>query len=233
MLLDLRTAPLVDQRPLLDVVVEAVADAERADRGLEPLDERVVDPGLHEDAVRADAGLAGVAELRRHRPFDRTLEVGVVEDDQRRVAAELERDLLHGRRALREQQPPDLGRAREAECAHGRAVRDHVADHRRLAGDDVEDARRAVPRGARARPAPAPSSGVSVAGLSTSVQPAASAGPALRVIIAIGKFHGVIAAATPTGWRTVSTRRPAAFVGIVSPYRRFASSANHSMNPAP
>jgi hypothetical protein len=35
-------------------------------------------------------------------------------------------------------------------------------------------------------------SGVSSAGLSTTVQPAASAGPILRVAIAAGKFHGVI-----------------------------------------
>src|SRR6266851_8060751 len=41
--------------------------------------------------------------------------------------------------------------------------------------------------------------GVAVAGFSTIVQPAASAGPALRVIIAAGKFHGVIAAVTPIG----------------------------------
>ena len=37
--------------------------------------------------------------------------------------------------------------------------------------------------------------GVAVAGFNTIVQPAANAGPALRVIIAAGKFHGVIAAA--------------------------------------
>src|SRR5271157_5640271 len=36
--------------------------------------------------------------------------------------------------------------------------------------------------------------GVAVAGFSTIVQPAARAGPDLRVIIAAGKFHGVIAA---------------------------------------
>src|SRR5579862_6532605 len=36
--------------------------------------------------------------------------------------------------------------------------------------------------------------GVAVAGFKTIVQPAASAGPAFRVIIAAGKFHGVIAA---------------------------------------
>ncbi len=41
--------------------------------------------------------------------------------------------------------------------------------------------------------------GVCSAGLSTTVQPAASAGATLRVIIAFGKFHGVIAAHTPIG----------------------------------
>ena len=41
--------------------------------------------------------------------------------------------------------------------------------------------------------------GVWLAGLSTMVQPAANAGPALRVIIAAGKFHGVMAAVTPIG----------------------------------
>src|SRR6266516_3450987 len=40
--------------------------------------------------------------------------------------------------------------------------------------------------------------GVAVAGFKTMVQPAASAGPDLRVIMALGKFHGVIAAHTPT-----------------------------------
>ena len=42
-------------------------------------------------------------------------------------------------------------------------------------------------------------SGVSRAGLTTAVQPAASAGATLRVIIAAGKFQGVIAATTPIG----------------------------------
>ena len=41
--------------------------------------------------------------------------------------------------------------------------------------------------------------GVCDAGLSTTVQPAAIAGPALRVIIASGKFHGVMQATTPIG----------------------------------
>ncbi len=42
-------------------------------------------------------------------------------------------------------------------------------------------------------------SGVWGAGLITLVQPAAIAGPSLRVPIAIGKFHGVISRHGPTG----------------------------------
>jgi hypothetical protein len=61
------------------------------------------------------------------------------------------------------------------------------------------------------KPASAPSSasamavsGVCIGGLSTIVQPDASAGAALRVIIAAGKFQGVMAATTPTGCRIVT-----------------------------
>ena len=76
-------------------------------------DEVVVDAVLHVDAVGADAGLAHVAELRDHRALDRGIEIGVVEDDERRVAAELEADLLHRRGRLAHQQLADLGRAGE------------------------------------------------------------------------------------------------------------------------
>ena len=42
-------------------------------------------------------------------------------------------------------------------------------------------------------------SGVSRGGLMTTPLPAPNAGASLRVIIAAGKFHGVIIATTPTG----------------------------------
>ena len=44
-------------------------------------------------------------------------------------------------------------------------------------------------------------SGVCSAGLSTTVLPAATAGASLRVIIELGKFHGVMQATTPRGRR--------------------------------
>ena len=59
--------------------------------------------------------------------------------------------------------------------------------------------------------------GVASAGLITTVQPAASAGATLRVIIEQGKFHGVIAAHTPTGCFRTTRRRSFATVGITSP----------------
>src|SRR5204863_4945836 len=76
-------------------------------------------------------------------------------------------------------------------------------------------------------------SGVCSAGLITTGQPAASAGATLRVIIAIGKFHGVIAAQTPIGCLMTRYRLLLSVLGIVSPYTRLASSANHSMKLAP
>ena len=48
-------------------------------------------------------------------------------------------------------------------------------------------------------PSASAENGVSEAGRATNAHPAASAGPALRVIIAFGKFQGVIDAATPIG----------------------------------
>jgi len=87
--------------------------------------------------------------------------------------------------------------------------------------DDEPGTTANTPGGTPARPASSASAsaenGVALAGLSTIVQPAASAGPALRVIIAIGKFHGVIAAHTPIGCLRTSMRRLVVFAGIVSP----------------
>ena len=76
-------------------------------------------------------------------------------------------------------------------------------------------------------------SGVASAGLMTTGQPAARAGATLRVIMAMGKFQGVMAAQTPMGWRITKKRLLASVLGTVSPYTRRDSSANHSMKLAP
>ncbi|MNG03968.1 hypothetical protein D3C84_870720 [compost metagenome] len=74
--------------------------------------------------------------------------------------------------------------------------------------------------------------GVWLAGFTTIVQPAASAGAALRVIMAAGKFQGVIAAQTPMGSRSTTMRCVSLTPGIKSPRTRVASSENHRTNDA-
>ncbi len=76
------------------------------------------------------------------------------------------------------------------------------------AGTPASTARRAM---ARAQ------SGVSAAGLTTTVQPLARAGPTLRVIMAIGKFQGAMAAHTPTGCLIDIRRLPGIGVGMLWP----------------
>jgi hypothetical protein len=67
-------------------------------------------------------------------------------------------------------------------------------------------------------------SGVCLAGLTTHVQPVASAGPILRVPIASGKFHGVMNTHGPIGWRRVSTRPLPVSLIVKRPLIRTASS---------
>src|SRR5438093_7211724 len=51
-------------------------------------------------------------------------------------------------------------------------------------------------------------SGDWLAGLSTTVLPAASAGAAFQQAMGNGKFHGTMAATTPIGWRSVKSSPP-------------------------
>ena len=75
-------------------------------------------------------------------------------------------------------------------------------------------------------------SGVSLAGLSTVVQPAASAGAILRAAIAAGKFHGVTSTAIPTGWCSTMILFVPLGATWMSPRIRTASSAYQRKNSA-
>ncbi len=63
MLVDLRDRLAVDQRALLHTGLEAVADPDRGGAVGQLAHERVIDLVLHVEAVRADAGLSGIAVL--------------------------------------------------------------------------------------------------------------------------------------------------------------------------
>jgi hypothetical protein len=76
-------------------------------------------------------------------------------------------------------------------------------------------------------------SGVCDAGLTTIVQPAATAGPILRVPMASGKFQGVIISTGPTGCRMVSSRVAPSGEVAQRPSIRTVSSENQRRNSAP
>ena len=63
--------------------------------------------------------------------------------------------------------------------------------------------------------------GVSSAGLTTKVHPAAKAAPAFLVIMAAGKFQGVIIAATPTGCLMKTNSLPLVGAGTTLKKRPF------------
>src|SRR5699024_11862032 len=70
--------------------------------------------------------------------------------------------------------------------------------------------------------------GVCVAGFRTTVQAVARAGAILRVVIAAGKFQGVIAATTPTGCFCSKIRLFGCDAGIVFALTRLGYSAYQS-----
>ena len=105
-------------------------------------DELLAHVAVDEQALAGRAALAGAEEAGGHGRLGCEVEVGVVEDDDRAVAAELEHRRLAGGRLGHA--PPGLGRADEADPVRARVARDLVADDRARPGDEVEDPRRQV-----------------------------------------------------------------------------------------
>ena len=133
---------------------------------------------------------------------------------------------------LMQQFAADFGRAGEGDHAHARIVQ-HGADH--LAGRR-DGMTLTTPAGTPASSSAGISasivSGVSDAGFNTTGQPAASAGPILRVAIAAGKFHGVTSTAMPAGLCCATMRAPEAGALEIWPILRTASSAYQRKNSA-
>src|SRR6185312_11421229 len=82
MLLDLLDRLHVDERADHRAGLGAGAHLHRLHRLGELAGERLIDAILDQQAIGADAGLPGVAVFGGDRPFDRSVEIGVVEDDE-------------------------------------------------------------------------------------------------------------------------------------------------------
>ena len=133
---------------------------------------------------------------------DRGREIGVAQDDVRRLAAELLRDPLHRVRRRLGDEDPGAGRAGERDHVDAGMGRHDLADVRPGPVDEVEDSGGA-PAASTISAKTIPLIGAISLGFRTTAQPAASAGATLQTIWFRGQFHGVIRAATPIGSLTI------------------------------
>ena len=128
---------LGDQRAHVVAPVERRAEGHRLGALHEPLDEPVVDLVGDEHPLHRDAELAGVGEARPHRAFRRLVEVGVAQDQDRVLAAELQRAADQPLRAALGDQLAGGRRAGEADVV--RAADDLRPEVRAGAGDDLPE----------------------------------------------------------------------------------------------
>ena len=105
-----------------------------------PLEERVADRRCSEQARRGRADLAAVAEGAVERVEGGAVEIGVLEDDHRVLAAELEHDRLQPARRVGVDLAAGLDRAGEGDAAHQRMRDQRRAGILAVAGDDVDHA---------------------------------------------------------------------------------------------
>jgi len=129
----------IDQRADIVRFIQRRADAQVLHARLHLADEALVDRLLHQQARTGAADLALVEPDRIDQAFDRRIQVGVVEHDERRLAAQFQRQLLAAAGRGLADQAADFGRAGEGQLVDARMVDDRLA-HAAIAGDDVDHA---------------------------------------------------------------------------------------------
>ena len=98
-----------------DDVIPRVARRQGRGARRQFLEELIGDPVVEDDLLRRHADLAGIGKGAEDAGIDRRVDIGVVEDDQRRLAAELEEHRLEVARGKRRDDPADARRAGEVD----------------------------------------------------------------------------------------------------------------------
>ena len=107
----------IEQRPVLDSLIETMADPQRSRLLSERLHELALDPLRDQDPVHRDTDLPHVRIAAPYRRRHDHLEIGVVEHDQWRLPAQLQRQTLDMPRCQLHHPPPRRGRARDRHLA--------------------------------------------------------------------------------------------------------------------
>src|SRR5579859_8237553 len=125
----------------VDRLVQRIADPQFAHARADLVEERAFDRFLDEQARAGAAHLALVEPDRVDESLDGAVEIGVVEDHERRLAAELERQPLPRAGGRPANDAADLGRAGERELVDTRVGDDRGA-RLTVARHHIEHARR-------------------------------------------------------------------------------------------
>ena len=131
-----------DQRSERGLGQARVAGDERSRLARQRIDERVRDALVDDDALRRHANLALVHEGAEGGGLHGLAEIGVVEHDERRLAAEFEEDRLQMTRRRLRDGATDPRRPREIDAPDGRMGDQGIDDPRsvgRRIADDVDD----------------------------------------------------------------------------------------------
>src|SRR4029453_11806688 len=174
--------------------VDALGDLDQAG------DHLVVDRAGHQQAAARGTDLALMEEDGVDRPVDREVEIGVLEDDVGRLAAEFDQHLLDGAAASAWTcLPPSVEPVNATLSTCGEVTSGSPAS-------GPNPGRTLTTPSGTPAPAQSPASstavhGVCSAGLSTMVLPAARAGATFQAAFWMGKFQGTMPAQTPTGSR--------------------------------
>ncbi|MNN02048.1 hypothetical protein D3C81_1146870 [compost metagenome] len=121
---------------------QRVADLNRLHALGHGFNELVVNPGSNDEAARRRATLTGGVERALHRQLDRLLEVSVVENDLRVLAAHFQLDFGLTRHAADGDLTTNAHGTGEADTVDFRAVHQCIAHHTTAAHDQIEHAGR-------------------------------------------------------------------------------------------
>lgn len=125
-------------------------------------------------------------------------DIGILQHDGRRFAAQLQRGRDQFFRRHVRQMTARGGTAGKGNFAHARMTRQRIANHRAFARQHAQQPG-GQPGLFKIRASSSAISGVASAGLRITAFPAAIAGATFCISLAIGEFHGVMAATTPSG----------------------------------
>ena len=132
--------PTINQRALLGRAGQSGSNSIPRNARCQFLCKRIIDRVVDIDPVGADTRLAGIAEFRHQRTFDGGIDIGVFENDKRRISAQFQADPLDRSGALRRQQFAHCGRSGERELGHPRIAGQHATDRLGFTSDHAEHA---------------------------------------------------------------------------------------------